>query len=87
MDERALNRRCREGLNRRISRCRSKQGFPARPRHEQFRTGFGSFVGIDLAFAGVPHRVVLGRAFLESVIMFCDGFCAQVTFANSPERG
>ena len=45
---------------------------------------FGSFVGIDLAFAEVPHRVVLGRSFLDSVIMIYDGLRAQVTFASSP---
>lgn len=84
MDERALDRQCREGLNRRISQCRSRQCLPARPRRGQFWTGFGSFVGIDLAFADVPHRVVLGPAFPESVIMFYDGFRAQVTFASSP---
>ena len=47
---------------------------------------FGSFVGIDFAYAGSPRRVVLGRSFLESVIMIYDGLRGQVTFASSPGR-
>ena len=47
---------------------------------------FGSFVGIDFTHAGGPHRVVLGRSFLDSVIMIYDGLRAQVTFASSPDR-
>ena len=73
-------------LDRRISQCWSRQRLPARSRRGQFWTGFGSFVGIDLAFADVPHRVVLGRAFPERAIRFYDGFRAQVTFASSPGR-
>lgn len=47
---------------------------------------FGSFVGIDFAYAEVPHRVVLGRSFLEQVILIYDGFRGRVTFASSPGR-
>ena len=45
---------------------------------------FGSFVGIDFTYAWSPHRVVLGRNFLDRVIMIYDGFRAQITFASSP---
>ena len=44
---------------------------------------FGSFVGIDLALGDVPHRVVLGRAFLKEVVMIYDGLRGQITFASS----
>ena len=47
---------------------------------------FGSFVGIDFTYAGSPHRVVLGRSFLEEVILIYDGLRGQVTFASSPDR-
>ena len=46
---------------------------------------FGSFLGIDLAVARVPHRVVLGRSFLDSVIISYDGLRAQATFASLPD--
>ena len=45
---------------------------------------YAAFVGINFAFADVPHRVVLGRAFLEDVIMIYDGLRGQITFASSP---
>ena len=47
---------------------------------------FGAFVGIGFAHAGSPHRVVLGRSFLEEVILIYDGLRGQVTFASSPGR-
>ena len=47
---------------------------------------FGAFVGIDLALGDVPHLVVLGRSFLEEVILIYDGLRGQVTFASSPDR-
>lgn len=34
---------------------------------------FGSLVSIDFAYAGSRHRVVLGRTFLDSDIMVCEG--------------
>ena len=47
---------------------------------------FGSFVGIDFTYVGSPHRFVLGRNFLDSIIMIYDGLRAQVTFASAPDR-
>ena len=46
----------------------------------------GSFIGIDSAFGETPHGVVLGRRFLENVIMIYDGMRAQITFASPPDH-
>ena len=43
---------------------------------------YGSFAGVALADGGQPHRALLGRTFLGSVIMIYDGVRAQVTLAS-----
>ena len=43
---------------------------------------FGAFAGVDLAGGEQPHRVLLGRTFLQSTVMIYDGIRAQVTIAS-----
>ena len=43
---------------------------------------YGRFAGVALAEGGQPHRALLGRTFLQSVIMIYDGVRAQVTLAS-----
>lgn len=43
---------------------------------------FGAFAGVDLTAGEQPHRVLLGRTFLQSTIMIYDGVRAQVTLAS-----
>ena len=43
---------------------------------------FGAFAGVDLAAGGQPHRVLLGRTFLQGTVMIYDGVRAQVTIAS-----
>lgn len=43
---------------------------------------FGAFAGVDLAGGEQPHRVLLGRTFLQGTVMIYDGIRAQVTIAS-----
>lgn len=43
---------------------------------------FGAFAGVDLGAGEQPHRVLLGRTFLQSTVMIYDGVRAQVTIAS-----
>ena len=43
---------------------------------------FGAFAGVDLAAGDQPHRVLLGRTFLQGTVMIYDGARAQVTIAS-----
>lgn len=43
---------------------------------------FGAFAGVDLAAGEQPHRVLLGRTFLQGTVMIYDGGRAQVTIAS-----
>ena len=43
---------------------------------------YGSFAGVALAEGGQQHRALLGRTFLQNVIMIYDGIRAQVTLAS-----
>ena len=43
---------------------------------------FGAFAGVDLAGGEQPHRVLLGRTFLQGTVMIYDGLRAQVTIAS-----
>ena len=42
---------------------------------------FGRFTGVALAKGGQPHRVLLGRTFLQHIIMIYDGIRGQVTIS------
>ena len=48
---------------------------------------FGAFAGVDLASGGQPHRVLLGRTFLQGTVMIYDGIRAQVTIASARVTG
>lgn len=43
---------------------------------------FGSFAGVDLGAGEQPHRVLVGRTFLQSTVMIYDGIRGQVTIAS-----
>ena len=43
---------------------------------------FGAFAGVDLGAGEQPHRVLLGRTFLQGTVMIYDGIRAQVTIAS-----
>lgn len=43
---------------------------------------FGAFAGVDLGPGEQPHRVLLGRTFLQSTVMIYDGVRGQVTIAS-----
>ena len=43
---------------------------------------FGAFAGVDLTAGEQPHRVLLGRTFLQGTVMIYDGIRAQVTIAS-----
>ena len=43
---------------------------------------FGAFAGVGLAAGEQPHRVLLGRTFLQGTVMIYDGVRAQVTIAS-----
>ena len=43
---------------------------------------FGAFAGVGLTDAEQPHRVLLGRTFLQGTVMIYDGVRAQVTIAS-----
>lgn len=43
---------------------------------------FGRFTGVNLAAGGQEHRVLLGRTFLQNVVMIYDGLRAQITIAS-----
>ena len=43
---------------------------------------FGAFAGVELAAGDQPHRVLLGRTFLQGTVMIYDGVRAQVTIAS-----
>ncbi len=45
------------------------------------------FIGVDLVAGGQTHGVLLGRGFLEDVIMIYGGLKAQVTHTGQKERG
>ena len=42
---------------------------------------YGRFAGVKLTEGGQPHAVLLGRTFLQGIIMIYDGLRAQVTLA------
>lgn len=46
------------------------------------RYQYGRFAGVDLISGGQPHGALLGRTFLQGVIMIYDGLRAQVTLAS-----
>ena len=43
---------------------------------------FGAFAGVDLGAGEQPHRVLLGRTFLQGTVMIYDGIRGQVTIAS-----
>ena len=43
---------------------------------------YGRFAGVALSDGGQQHRALLGRTFLQSVIMIYDGLRGQVTLAS-----
>lgn len=43
---------------------------------------YGRFAGVDLRDGGQPHQALLGRTFLQNVILIYDGLRAQVTLAS-----
>ena len=43
---------------------------------------FGAFADVDLGAGEQPHRVLLGRTFLQGTVMIYDGVRAQVTIAS-----
>ncbi len=43
---------------------------------------FGAFAGVDLGAGEQPHRVLLGRTFLQGTVMIYDGVRGQVTIAS-----
>lgn len=43
---------------------------------------FGAFAGVDLGAGEQPHRVLLGRTFLQGTVMIYDGIRSQVTIAS-----
>ena len=48
-------------------------------------TVYGSFMGVNLAVGGLPHRVLLGRTFLQNFNMNYDGFSGTVTISNNSQ--
>lgn len=47
---------------------------------------FGRFAGVHLTNGGQPHGVLLGRTFLENVMMVYDGIRGQVTLTAARIR-
>ena len=47
------------------------------------RYQYGKFAGADLIASGQPHGVLMGRTFLQGVIMIYDGIRSQVTVAGN----
>lgn len=43
---------------------------------------YGRFAGVDLRDGGQEHQALLGRTFLQNVILIYDGLRAQVTLAS-----
>ena len=43
---------------------------------------YGRFAGVDLRDGGQEHQALLGRTFLQNVILIYDGMRAQVTLAS-----
>ena len=43
---------------------------------------YGRFAGVDLRDGGQVHQALLGRTFLQNVILIYDGLRAQVTLAS-----
>ena len=46
---------------------------------------YGRFAGVELKDGGQAHEALLGRTFLQTVILIYDGLRAQVTLA-APSR-
>ena len=42
----------------------------------------GRFVGIDFIPGDIPQEVILGRTFLEGIVMIYDGIKGEVTLAS-----
>lgn len=47
-------------------------------------TVYGAFTGVNLAAGGIPHRVLLGRTFLQHFSMDYDGVSGTVMISNNP---
>lgn len=48
---------------------------------------YGRFAGVDLRDGGQAHQALLGRTFLQNVILIYDGLRGQVTLASQRLAG